>query len=70
MGGGGKPKEGEDGASARGTLQAEILCEYEQIPGGTKQECALMIRVKAAEPLNEDRRAPVTICAAIDRRYE
>ena len=67
--GGGKPNEKDDGAaSATDTLQAEILCEYEQIPGGIKQDCALMIRVKAAEPPNEDRRAPVTICAAIDRR--
>ena len=69
MGGGNKPKEGaEAAAAATGTLQAEVMCEYERIPAGTKQDCALMLRVKAAPPLNEDRRAPVTICAAIDRR--
>ena len=65
MGGGNKQKEGAD---AVGTLQAEVLCEYEQIPGGRRQDCALMVRVRAAPPPNEDKRAPVTICAAIDRR--
>lgn len=66
MGGGNKPKEGAAADAATGTLQTEVLCEYERIPPGTKQDCALMVRVKAAPPLNE--RAPVTICAAIDRR--
>lgn len=68
MGGGDKPKDGSSGASDSSTLQVEVICEYEQIPADKKQECCLMVRVKAAPPMNEDRRAPITICAAIDRR--
>jgi Mg-chelatase subunit ChlD len=47
-------------------LVPELLCEYLKIPA-TSTEVTLMARIRAVAQASEERRAPVTICAAIDR---
>ena len=48
-------------------LVPELVCEYLKIPKSST-EVTLMLKVKAVEQATEERRAPVTICAVIDRR--
>ena len=67
MGGGDKSKEGATPVHA-GALWMEILCEHERIPAGKRTDSAFMIRIRAVAESNQDRRAPVTICAVIDKR--
>ena len=67
MGGGEKGKEGATPVHT-GALWTEILCEHERIPAGKRTESAFMVRIRAVAESNQDRRAPVTICAVIDRR--
>lgn len=68
MGGGDKKKEEEVGATPESSLVLEVLAEYMKIPV-SETEVTVMAKVTALSPPNEDRRAPITICAAIDRRY-
>ena len=72
MGGGGdKKKEEEKDSSNDEVLKLELTSEFEQIPRrATNLKCSLLAKVTAEAQSNEDKRAPVTICAAIDRRYE
>ena len=67
MGGGDKSKEGATSVRTGG-LWMEILCEHERIPAGKRIDSAFMIRIRAIAESNQDRRAPVTICAVIDKR--
>jgi len=67
MGGGEKPKEGEE-ETMPPSLVVEVLSEYMKIPI-TQCEVTAMAKIKALAQLNEERRAPITICAAIDRRW-
>ena len=65
MGGGGKDKD----ASNEEILSLELTCEFKQIPAKvTNLKCSLLSTIKAGAQSNDDKRAPVTICAAIDRR--
>ena len=48
-------------------LVPELLCEFLKIPP-SQTEVTLMAKVSAMAEVSEERRAPVTICAAIDRR--
>ena len=48
-------------------LVPELLCEFLKIPKSPTQ-VTLMLKVRAVAQATEDRRAPVTICAVIDRR--
>ena len=48
-------------------LVPELLCEYLKIPK-SPTEVTLMLKVRAVAQATEDRRAPITICAVIDRR--
>ena len=66
MGGGGDKKD--SGPAVKDALLLNVLSEYDAIPGSKLVECTVMAQIKA-EQGNEERRAPVTICAAIDRRY-
>lgn len=70
MGGGDKSKlaEGEDVGSKNppSTLVLEALSEYMKIPV-SKTEVTVMAKVRARSQSDEERRAPITICAAIDR---
>ena len=65
MGGGGDRKD--SGSPVKDALLLNVLSEYDAIPGNRLVECTVMAQIKA-EQGNEERRAPVTICAAIDRR--
>ena len=66
MGGGDKPKD-EDGSSADSpALILEAVAEFMKIPA-TKRELTVMAKVRARLQPDEERRAPITICAAIDR---
>ena len=56
---------GDESRVRTGSLSVEILCQHENIPAAKKK---LMIRIEAIAESNEDRRAPVTICAVIDKR--
>lgn len=67
MGGGDEKKDA--GAAVKHTLLLSVLSEYDSIPDNKLVECTVMAQVRAKEQENEERRAPVTICAAIDRRY-
>ena len=49
-------------------LVPELLCEYMKIPA-TQTDVTLMAKIRAMAQVSEERRAPVTICAAIDRRF-
>lgn len=49
-------------------LEVQLLCEYDTI-SGQRTEVTLMAKVKAQCLESEERRAPITICAAIDRRF-
>lgn len=66
MGGGDKSNDGST-ATPESSLLLEVCAEYMKIPV-TETEVTTMAKVTALSPSNEDRRAPVTICAAIDRR--
>ena len=66
--GGGNDKKDSDQATNDG-LHLSILSEYDTVPSNKLVECTVMAQIKAKEQENEERRAPVTICAAIDRRY-
>lgn len=70
MGGGDKSKEGagEDGtgSSSSPALIMEAVGEYMKIPA-TRTEMTVMAKLRARLQPDEDRRAPITICAAIDR---
>ena len=48
-------------------LVPELLSEFMKVPAAST-EVTLMAKVRAMAQVNEERRAPVTICAAIDRR--
>ncbi len=67
MGGGDKNKE-DPMATPDSSLILETLSEYLKIPVSSS-EVTVMAKVTALAQPNEDRRAPVTICAAIDRRW-
>lgn len=69
MGGGDKPKEeaGKNGdSSACPALVMEAVAEYMKVPA-TRTEMTVMAKLRARLQPDEDRRAPITICAAIDR---
>lgn len=70
MGGGDKPKEGADKdgdtSLASPALVMEAVGEYMKLPA-TRTEMTVMAILRARLQPDEDRRAPITICAAIDR---
>ena len=69
MGGGDKSKaEGEDVQSKNppSTLVLEGLSEFMKIPV-RRTEVTIMAKLRAGSQPDEERRAPITICAAIDR---
>ena len=66
MEGGEKPKEEEE--SLPPSLVVEVLSEYMKIPI-TQCEVTTMAKIRALAQPNEEKRAPITICAAIDRRW-
>ena len=69
MGGGEKPKEGagKDGdPSTCPALVMEAVAEYMKVPA-TRTEMTVMAKLRARLQPDEDRRAPISICAAIDR---
>ena len=49
-------------------LVPELLSEFMKVPSAPT-EVTLMAKIRAMAQVNEERRAPVTICAAIDRRF-
>ena len=61
-----KPKEEEE--SLPPSLVVEVLSEYMKIPI-TQCEVTTMAKIRALAQPNEEKRAPITICAAIDRRW-
>ncbi len=63
--GGGADGEGEPPASS---LVPEVLCEYMKIPA-TGTEVTVMAKIRATVHQDESRRASISICAAVDRRY-
>ena len=69
MGGG----DNKDGAKPveKSSLSLTVLCQYEEIPlqRARQLDCSLLVKIKAVAEQNEDRRAPVTLIATIDRRY-
>ena len=67
MGGGAKGAEGK-ATSPPPSLEVQALSEYMKLPG-TRSEVTVMAKVKAVSQEDESRRAPITICAAIDRRW-
>ena len=69
MGGGTTGTEGGEvaGKPPASSLVPEVLCEYMKIPV-TQTEVTVMAKVRAVSQQDETRRAPITICAAIDRR--
>lgn len=69
MGGGDQKKSGATAAASNDALSLQVLCQYEQIPSQYQMDCTLLVKIKATSELNEDRRAPVTLVATIDRRY-
>lgn len=70
MGGGNKPSQDKDGSPTPPSLSLEILGDCMKIPA-TKSEVKVMARLTASKPVSDagggETRAPVTICAAIDR---
>lgn len=71
MGGGDKPKDGgaeKDGDSSSDSpaLVLEAVGEYMKLPA-TRKEMTVMAKLRARLQPDEDRRAPISICAAIDR---
>ena len=48
------------------SLVPELLSEYMKV-SAARTEVTLMAKVRALAQLDQDKRAPVTICAAIDR---
>ena len=71
MGGGDKNKEdggAESGTPAPPSLDLVALSEYDKVPL-SRVEVTVMAKIKAVSQDNEERRAPITICAAIDRRF-
>ena len=49
------------------SLVPELLSEYMKVSAACT-EVTLMAKVRALAQIDQDKRAPVTICAAIDRR--
>lgn len=73
MGGGDKKKEDEGATPSGGstnTLSLNVVAQYDEIPLERRREIpvSLLVRIKAITQSNEDRRAPVTLIATIDRR--
>lgn len=69
MGGGDQKKSGATAAANNDSLSLQVLCQYDQIPSRRSIDCTLLVKITATSELNEDRRAPVTLVATIDRRY-
>lgn len=70
MGGGDGQKKVSKDPSNQDVLQLELTSEFKQVPmNAVNFKCSLLANVTACAQNNEDKRAPVTICAAIDRRY-
>lgn len=68
MGGGDQKKSGATASASNDALSLQVLCQYDQIPSHYQMDCTLLVKIKATSELNEDRRAPVTLVATIDRR--
>ena len=67
MGGGDKTKTTRE-TSQQEALHLEVFTDFERItPAQT--DVMVLASVTAAPLANEERRAPITICAAIDRRW-
>uniref|UniRef100_A0A1X7TRL4 VWFA domain-containing protein n=1 Tax=Amphimedon queenslandica TaxID=400682 RepID=A0A1X7TRL4_AMPQE len=71
MGGGdGKKESGATGGgSERDSLSLSLISQYNEIPleRGREIDLSFLVRIKAVAEMNEDRRAPVTLIATIDR---
>jgi len=67
MGGGDLTKKDESATPPHSSLVVEVLSEYLKVTTEAST-VTIMAKVRALAQPNEDRRAPVTICAAIDRR--
>ncbi len=69
MGGGDKNKDDPMATTSTpdSALILETLSEYLKITTSLS-EVTVMAKITALAQPNEDRRAPITICAAIDRR--
>lgn len=67
--GGGDKKEGAKPLDVP-SLSLTVLCQYDEIPleRRTQLHCSCLVKIKAVAEMNEDRRAPVTLIATIDRR--
>lgn len=73
MGGGdGKKESGATGGggSEGDSLSLSLISQYNEIPleRGREIDLSFLVRIKAVAEMNEDRRAPVTLIATIDRR--
>ena len=71
MGGGDQKKEsGATGGSQLDSLSLTVISQYDEIPLERRRELphSLLVKIRAVSELNEDRRAPVTIIATIDRK--
>ena len=69
MGGGDGKKKDDKDSSDEDVLKLELTSEFKQIPcNAANLKCSMLAKVTACPQSNEDKRAPVTICAAIDRR--
>ena len=70
MGGGDQKKEsGATGGSQLDSLSLTVISQYDEIPLERRElPHSLLVKIRAVSELNEDRRAPVTIIATIDRR--
>ena len=72
MGGGdGKKESGATGGgNETDSLSLSLISQYNEIPleRGREIDLSFLVRIKAVAEMNEDRRAPVTLIATIDRR--
>ena len=64
--GGGELVKTEDASPSQVTL--DVKPEYTQLSGLGAHEVVVMARLKAPQEADDDKRAPVNICAVIDRR--
>ena len=55
-------------SSVRDTLHVEVFNEYDKVPPWPTS-MTVMASLEALTESNDSKRAPVTICAVIDRRY-
>ncbi len=70
MGGGDGKKTNDRDSSDEEVLKLELTSEFKQIPSKVANlKCSMLAKVTACPQSNDDKRAPVTICAAIDRRF-